>query len=285
MESAVRIVARDQRDRVGEGPLWVARESALYWVDILGQRLNRLMLDDNSISSWAMPEPIGWIIERAGKPGFIAGFQSGFAFLELDPVRIRRIASPEPHRPSNRLNDAKADDDGAIWAGTMPMDGDGAEGAFYRLDPSGVIDCVDTGYRIPNGPAISLDGRWLYHADSALSTVYRYAIADGKLTGREVFLRFDADWGLPDGMTVDAEGGLWIAHWGGGCVSRFAPDGVRDRRIALPASQITSCTFGGVGLDRMFVTSAALGKEDALEGALFEVDPGCRGIPARKFAG
>lgn len=285
MESAVRIVARKRRDQVGEGPLWVASEGALYWVDILDRRLNRLTLDDNLASSWDMPEPIGWIIERMGAPGFIAGFQSGFALLELDPVRIRHIASPEPDRPSNRLNDAKADNEGAIWAGTMPTDGNGAEGALYRLDPSGAISCVDTGYRIPNGPAISLDGRWLYHADSALGTVYRYALADGKLTKREVFLRFDADWGLPDGMTVDAEGGLWIAHWGGGCVSRFTPDGVRDRSIALPASQITSCTFAGADLDRMFVTSAAVGKDDAFEGALFEVDPGCRGIPARRFAG
>lgn len=286
MSGLVRIFDRAQRDQIGEGPLWSAREQALYWVDIMGQRLNRLSVEDDAIAHWDMPEPIGWVIERERAPGFVAGFRSGFAFLDLDPLRITPLVSPEPHLPDSRPNDAKADTSGRIWAGTMPMDGATPVGAFYRLDPDGQLTCVDTGYTITNGPAISPDGRWLYHADSAARLVYRYAIGDdSSLSDRTDFIRFEADWGLPDGMTIDAVGHLWIAHWGAGCVSRFTPDGARERWIDLPASQITSCTFAGDGLDRMFVTSAALGVDEDHGGALFEVDPGCIGLPTCRFGG
>jgi sugar lactone lactonase YvrE len=282
----VRIIESEHRDRVGEGPLWSAHERALYWVDILAPRLNRLDLETDVIQSWDMPELIGWVIEREKCDGFVAGLKSGFVFLEFDPLRITPIASPEPELPANRLNDAKADPRGCIWAGTMPMDGAAPDGALYRLHPDGQLTRVDHGYRIPNGPAFSPDGRWLYHADSALRVVYRYAIRDeGSLSGREDFIRFEGGWGLPDGMTVDADGHLWIAHWGGGAVSRFTPDGRRQRSIELPASQISSCTFAGENLERMFVTSAAEGVDEDYGGALFEVNAGCLGLRTCRFAG
>ncbi len=282
----VRILGGDRRDILGEGPLWSARENALYWVDILGQRLNRLSLADDRVKSWDMPEPIGWVIERERAPGFIAGFRSGIAYLSLDPLRITPLASPEPDRPGNRFNDAKADAVGRIWAGTMPMDGALPTGALYRLDPDGAISRVDDGYTIANGPAISPDGHWLYHTDTKLRTVFRYALRDDASLGpRGTFIRFENGWGFPDGMTFDAEGGLWIAHWGTGCVGRFDGLGKRERVIALPASQITSCAFAGSDLDRLFVTSAALGVDEPAGGALFEVDPGCRGLPTCRFGG
>ena len=117
--SAVRIIEGSGRSLLGEGPLWSARENALYWVDILGQRLHRLSLADDRITGWEMPEPIGWVIERRSAPGFIAGFASGFAEVMLDPLAIRPIGDPEPELPGNRMNDAKADPAGRIWAGTM----------------------------------------------------------------------------------------------------------------------------------------------------------------------
>ena len=121
MSNAVRIVARDRCDLLGEGPAWSARENALLWVDILGHKLQRLSLDDETVTVWSMPEMIGWVIERADAPGFIAGFASGFAELTLEPLRIEPIVDPEPDRPQNRLNDAKADHCGRIWAGSMPV--------------------------------------------------------------------------------------------------------------------------------------------------------------------
>jgi sugar lactone lactonase YvrE len=282
----VRIVDDCGRSLLGEGSLWSERDNAVYWVDIVGQRLHRYSLGDGSIDSWDMPEPIGWVIERRGTPGFIAGFASGFAELALDPFSIRHICCPEPDLPGNRMNDAKADPDGRIWAGTMASDCKGEYGSLYRLEPDFNWTRVDGPYGIANGPAISADGRTLFHTDTARSEIYRFTVQkDGSLGDRQLFVRFEPDWGMPDGMTLDADGGLWVAHWGGGRVSRFTPEGMLDRSIALPASQITSCTFAGQELDRMFVTSAADGVEEPHAGLLFEVEPDCRGLPTLAFAG
>ena len=280
-----RVIERSRCDLLGEGPLWSARDNALYWVDILGQRVNRLTLSGEQVSSWPMPEPIGWLIERERAPGFIAGFASGFAELALDPIVIKPIADPQPGHPANRMNDAKADSAGRIFAGTKAEDGQ-ASGALFRLDCDSCITEVDSGYHIANGPAISADGRFLFHTDSALNQIFRLDILpDGSLGPRRLFLTFAPEWGSPDGMTIDAEGHLWVAHWGGSRVSRFRPDATLDRAIALPASQITSCTFAGPHLDRMFVTSAADGVDEPYGGHLFEVDPGVKGLPTMRFGG
>jgi len=251
-----RVVARERRDLLGEGPLWSSRENALFWVDILAHKVNRLSLADETVASWTVPEMIGWLIEREHAPGFIAGMQSGFAELTLDPLRIVALVDPEPERPQNRLNDAKADRYGRIWAGSMPVAAD---------EPVGV----------------------LYHTDSARGVIFRFRMdAQGALHERRTFIEFETSWGKPDGMTLDREGGLWVAHYGGARVSRFHDDGRLDRSIALPASQITSCTFAGAELERMFVTSAADGAgHEAHAGALFEVDAGVRGWAPHRFAG
>ncbi|HXG82343.1 MAG TPA: SMP-30/gluconolactonase/LRE family protein [Sphingomicrobium sp.] len=284
--SGVRIIEDSGRSLLGEGPLWSPRDKAIYWVDILGRRLRRYSLDGESIDRWDMPEPIGWVIERRHKPGFVAGFASGFAELTLDPLTITPIGNPEPHLPGNRMNDAKADPQGRIWAGTMAANCKGESGSLYRLDPDFRWARVDGPYGIANGPAISADGRTLLHTDTARREIYRFTVLDdGSLSDRQLFIRFEADWGFPDGMTLDADGGLWVAHWGGGRVSRFSPEGRLNRAIELPASQITSCTFAGPELDRMFVTSAADGVGEPDAGKLFEVDPGCRGLPTLAFDG
>lgn len=284
--SNIRIIEGSGRSLLGEGPLWSTRDNAVYWVDIIGQKLRRLSLADDEISSWDMPQPIGWAIERQFDPGFIAGLSSGFAELTLEPLRIIAIGNPEPELPGNRMNDAKADPMGRIWAGTMAADCQGMAGSLYRLDPDKSWTRVDGPYGIANGPAISADGRTIYHTDTQLGQIYRFEVLDdGTLGPRNIHIQFQQDWGTPDGMTLDADGGLWVAHWGGGRISRFMPDGELERSIDLPASQITSCTFAGHDLDRMFVTSAADGVDEPHAGKLFEVDPGCRGLPTLMFGG
>ena len=280
------LIKRDIRDQLGEGTLWSARDNAVYWTDIVAPALNRLSLADGRIDRWVMPEPIGWVAERQGG-GFIAGLQSGFARLSLDPLTIEPFGDPEQHLPGNRMNDGKADAEGRIWCGTMDMAEKEDSGAFYRLDPDGRWTQMDSGYRVPNGPAFSPCGNWLYHTDSVRRTVYRFARTEGGgLSAREVFIQFgDAD-GYPDGMTVDADGHLWIAHWGGSRISRFTPDGKLDRAIALPAQQVTNICFAGPALDRMFVSSAAVGLPDSdYDGGLFEVDAGVKGMPTPLYAG
>lgn len=277
---------------LGEGPLWSARDQAVYWVDIKGQFVHRYALANESRTSWPMPERIGWIVERRGRPGFIAGFKSGFALLTLEPFAVTPIGNPDAGRPGNRLNDAKADRHGAIWAGSMDDDEAAASGSLFRLAPDLTWRTVDSGYRIANGPAITGDGRRMFHTDSALRRIYAFDVdAAGEIANKRTFLEFGDGDGFPDGMTVDAEDHLWVAHWGGARVSRFRPDASLDRAVALPASQVTSCAFAGEKLDRLFVTTAAIGLDDRqraaepLAGGLFEIEPGCTGLPTRQFGG
>ena len=283
--SDVRVIARDRRDRLGEGPLWSARQDSLFWVDILGRRINRMKLADGRVESFEQPHYAAWIIEREAG-GFVAGIGRDIVRIDLDADVREPIVSVDPRNAGNRLNDAKADARGRIWAGTMPVTCDRPSGAFYRLDPDGTLAQVDGPYTIANGPAIAADNSFLLHTDTARGTIFRFDIHDdGSLREATPFIVFKEDWGNPDGMTFDAEGGLWVACWGGSRVMRFAPDGTPDRHILLPASQITSCTFAGPGLDRMFVTSASDGVTEEHGGALFEVDPGCLGLPAQKYKG
>jgi sugar lactone lactonase YvrE len=263
------------------------RRGVLFWVDILAPALRSLDPRSGVVSTWDFSEKIGWAIECAGHDGFIIGLKSGFARLDLETLDIRHIGNPEPDRPHNRLNDAKVDRAGRIWAGTMDDREVEASGALYCLDAGLGWARHDDGYGVTNGPTFSPDGATVYHTDSLDRTVFAFDLTDeGALINKRPFVRFGDSWGYPDGMCTDAEGGIWIAHWGGGRVSRFSPDGRLDRFIALPASQVTSCAFGGRDLDRMFVTSAAVGVEgEALAGALFEVESGTRGIAPTLFAG
>jgi sugar lactone lactonase YvrE len=282
-----RVIERATRDLLGEGPAWSARRGALFWVDILAPALRCFDPATGAVVSWDMPEKIGWAIECANHDRFIIGLKSGFAYLDIDTLQIEPIGRPEPDRPHNRLNDAKVDRAGRIWAGTMDDREVAATGALYRLDPGLSWTRHDDGYGVTNGPTFSLDGNTLYHTDSLNRTVFAFDLtAEGTLINKRPFLRFNDSWGYPDGMCTDAEGGIWIAHWGGGRISRFGPDGRLDRSVALPASQVTSVAFGGPQLDRMFVTSAAVGVPgEALAGALFEVESGTRGVAPTLFAG
>jgi sugar lactone lactonase YvrE len=282
-----RVIERPERDLLGEGPHWSVRRGALFWVDILAPALRCLRPDSGVISNWSMPEKIGWALERADSHGFVVGLKSGFATFDTESLAIRHIGSPEPDRPHNRLNDAKVDASGRIWAGSMDDRQESAMGALYRLDPGFSWSRHDDDYQVANGPTFSVDGRLLYHTDSSKRTVFVFDMAqDGRLSGKRPFVTFEDSWGYPDGMCTDVNGGIWIAHWGGGRVSRFSPDGRLERSISLPASQITSCAFGGGDFDRLFVTSAAQGVEhEPLAGALFEVDTGTRGVAPYTFAG
>lgn len=283
---AWRKIERETRDQLGEGTLWSARDNALYWVDILDPAVNRLTLADEVVKRWAMPERIGWLVERE-QGGFIAGFQSGFSRLSLEPLAVEHIGDPEPDLPGNRMNDGKADADGTIWCGTMDCDIKVVSGSLYRLTSDGKWTVMDADYGVTNGPAFSPCGSWLYHTDTMKGVIYRFRrTPEGGITDREEFIRFSEGDGLPDGMTTDSDGGLWVAHWGGARVSRFNPDGALDRAVELPAQRITNVAFGGEKLDRMFVTSAADGLPPSeYDGALFEVESGAQGVAPGIYRG
>ena len=239
------------------------------------------------------------MLATASPDAWLLGLQEGFALTRLDQneggARIRWIA--RPHMPPSplRLNDAKADSSGAVWAGSMNNeDSSRPDGCLYRLAPDGTLTVHDTGYHVANGPAISPDERLMLHTDSVLRTIYAFDldVAEGRISNKRVWLRFDEGDGYPDGMCFDAEGCLWVAHWDGGRITRRDPQGRVIRRVDLPAPRITNVCFGGADLDRIFVTSARVGLDaEALvryphSGALFEVDSlGARGLPVHGWGG
>jgi len=276
---------------LGEGPVWVERETALYWVDIKAPLIWRLDYETWHFEHWTPPLRIGSIGPRRDG-GFVAGTEQGFAVIDLAANRYEIIANPEIDRPRNRFNDGKLDRAGRFWAGTMDDDEQEASGALYRLDPDLRWERIDDGYGVTNGPAFSPDGRFMYHSDSAARTIYRFELDEaGRATGKLPFARFGEEEGYPDGMTVDADGCLWVALWDGWCLRRLDPNGARIGLLPLPVQRPTSCAFGGPDLDRLFITSATVGltqKYLAMQpfaGGLFVALPGVRGVPGGCFAG
>ncbi|MDP6690203.1 MAG: SMP-30/gluconolactonase/LRE family protein [Alphaproteobacteria bacterium] len=276
---------------LGEGPVWVAREGALYWVDIKGGRIHRLSPASGWRSSWASAvQPCS--LAPAADGTFIGAFRNGFAKVSLGDgeMALHPIADPESDRPGNRFNDGKVDGKGRFWAGTMDDNEQDPSGVLYRLDPDLSWTKHDEGYVVSNGPAFSPDGRTLYHTDTFAGLIHAFDLAeDGSLANKRPFVRIPIDCGYPDGMTVDAEGCLWVAHWGGWGLSRFDPDGQLCGRIDLPVAQVTSCAFGGPDLTQLFITSAAIGLDEGarraqpLAGGLFICEPGVGGLPTPLF--
>jgi xylono-1,5-lactonase len=275
---------------LGEGPLWVARESALYWLDIKGLKIFRLD-GAGAVRHWDTPFRIGSLAQRAGG-GFVAGTERGLAFVDLNAMRFEPFANPEPDRPGNRFNDGKVDREGRFWAGTMDDAERDATGALYCLDPDQSIARRDDGYRVTNGPAFSLSGRRMYHNDSGRQLTYVFDLDEaGVPSNRRLFARFGPGEGYPDGMTVDSEDCLWMAFWDGGCVRRFSPDGECLATIAMPVRRPTSVAFGATALDRLYISSASIGLSDEerrqqpCAGGLFMLDPGVAGVAETPFQG
>ena len=288
-ESSVQCIA-DLHAVLGEGPVWVTREAALYWVDIKGRKVFRLD-DHGTIDEWPTPFRVGSITPRKGG-GFIGGTDAGIALIDLLGGQFEIVANPEVSLPSNRFNDGKVDRRGRFWAGTMDDQEQAASGTLYCFGPDLQSVAVDENYRVTNGPAFSPDGKTMYHNDSARQVTYAFDIGgDGTATNRRVFLQFGPGDGYPDGMTVDSEGCLWIAFWDGWCARRYSPEGEWLQTLKLPVQRPTSCAFGGRDLDRLYVTSASIGlDEDALKmqpnaGGLFMVTPGVRGLADVPFDG
>jgi xylono-1,5-lactonase len=287
-ESTVSCVA-DVHALLGEGPVWVVRETALYWLDIKGRAIFRLNID-GSIDQWETPFRVGSLVP-ASDGGFVAGTDEGIGSIDLASGRFQIVFNPEGQFPDNRFNDGKVDRGGRFWAGSMDDKEREATGALYRIGPGFDCTAVDNGYRVTNGPAFSPSGNVMYHNDSARQLTYVFDMdADGNAIDRRIFLKFNEGDGFPDGMTVDAEGCLWIAFWDGWCVRRFSPAGELLETIEMPVARPTSCAFGGPDLDRLYVTSARIGlDESALEmqpmaGALFMVIPAVRGLAEIPFA-
>lgn len=270
--------------------MWDASAQCLWWVDIKSPTLFRRVADGR-VSRWVPPMRIGAVAPTL-QGGLIAATEAGFFRIDPEADLYLPIAHPEPHLPGNRANDGKVDRQGRFWAGTMDDAEVADSGRLYSLALGMQPMLADSGYRVTNGPAFSPAGDILYATDSARSTIFAFDLAaGGVLSGKRIFARFQPGDGYPDGMTVDSEGCLWVAFWDGWCVRRLSAAGDILAEIAMPVQRPTSCTFGGAGLDTLFITSARIGLDaealarQPLAGGLFALRPDVIGIADTPFGG
>jgi len=243
---------------LGEGPVWDDQLNRLLWVDIVNGRINQWYPYTEIYQSIDFPGKIG-AIALMQTDTVIAATDKGFAFLNLDNGGLTYLGDPEANKEGNRFNDGKCDPRGRFWAGSLNENEENQAAALYMLDGLGTITKKIDGVSCSNGMAWSLDERTFYFIDTAIRQVVAYDCSpkSGEISNRRVVIDVDPVDGLPDGMTIDTEGMLWIALWGGWKVARWNPHtGEKLTEIKLPVSQVTSCTFGGKDLNDLYITSA-----------------------------
>ena len=242
--------------RVGEGPLWVPSEQVLYWTDIQTGRCFRYNPADGTNETIHRGVFVGGsAVNRQG--GFVFGTWDGLMLWNSDSD-WRWYHKDDSDFGRMRFNDVAAGPDGSFYAG--PALGDPV-GELHRFKPDGSHEVIAEGVSISNGMGWSPDLSTFYYTDSTPKLIYAYDYDANKhsISNRRIHVQLGDDLGVPDGMTVDAEGFIWSANWGGGCVIRFDPDGREERRISMPASQSSSVSFGGPDLTDIYVTSANAG--------------------------
>ena len=270
---------------LGEGPVWVERDHALWFVDIKRQQIHRYDPETGDRRSWNSPEQVGFIFPAEGG-GFVAGLQSGLYRFDEAKDGFELIVEVEPELPGNRLNDGVVDPSGRLWFGTMDNKERSKSGAFYCFHEGRLTRTALDGIAITNGPAVSPDGRLLYFVDTLKGTIGVAGISDdGSLGDARPFARIDPKEGYPDGPTIDHNGYIWISLYAGWEAHRYSPTGELVERVRFPVANITKIAFGGHGLRTAFGTTARqlLSPEQIAQqpliGALFEFPVNVPGVP------
>jgi sugar lactone lactonase YvrE len=275
----------------GEGAIWDEKNRKLYWVDIdvgLVHIYDPATSTDRSIN---VGQPVGTVVLRESG-GLMLAVRDGFMSLDERTGKTALLAVPEGHNAENRFNDGKCDPAGRFWAGTMETPT--RKGNLFRLDKDLSVHRMLDNIGCSNGIVWSGDKKTMYYIDTPTMKIdaFDYEFETGTISNRRAVVLVAEEHGGPDGMAIDAEGKLWVAHWDGWCVCRWDPaTGNLIQKVRLPVSRPTSCAFGGQSLDTLYVTSAsaeldavALAKQPKA-GALFQFNPRVRGVPSFSFAG
>jgi len=271
--------------QLGEGPVWVERDRALWFVDISEQRIHRFDPASNDRRSWDSPEKVGFIFPAEGG-GFVAGLQSGLYRFDETSGGFELIVAVEPDLPTNRLNDGIVDPAGRLWFGTMDSGEKAKTGAFYCFGEGRLTRTQLDGIAITNGPAVSPDGKLLYFVDTLKGTIGVADIGDDGLLGNpRPLVRIDPRERHPDGPTIDSNGDLWIALYGGWEVRRYSPSGRQLEAVRFPVANITKIALGKDDLRTAYATTArqklspdAIAKQPLI-GSLFEFPVEVPGVP------
>ncbi|WP_036746213.1 SMP-30/gluconolactonase/LRE family protein [Paenibacillus sp. UNC451MF] len=283
-------VALKRSTLLGEGAVWDAVASLLYWIDILGHKVFIFNPVTGMNREIDVGQPVGAVVPRASG-GLLLAMKDGFFALDTKLELLTPLFNPESHLGANRFNDGKCDPGGRFWAGTMTNDS-GPGGALYRLDTDMSVTQVLTGITCSNGITWSPDKKNMYYIDSPTREVWSfdYDEASANISGHRTAVTIPKAEGVPDGMTIDEEGMIWVAHWGGGIVSRWNPhSGDRLDTVHVPVTHVTSCAFGGTNLDTLYITTASVELNESerakhpLAGSLFQIETKTRGIPAFSF--
>ncbi len=292
MSSKVKVVV-DIRAQVGEGPIWDENTKTLFWVDIMSSTVYCYNPRTGTNQEYNIGQHVGAVVPRTSG-GLLLALQNGFAAYDLVSQQLTLIADPEVDLPNNRFNDGKCDPAGRFWAGTMAYSNQTTQGSLYRLDSDFSVHKMLGNIAISNGIVWSIDQKTMYYIDSLANTVaaFDYDVTTGDISHERVVVKVRENMGVPDGMAIDSNGMLWIAHFGGSCVRCW--DSITGRvleEIVLPATQITACAFGGDDLSTLYITSAAIGldsnakKATPLAGSLFSTQPGVKGTHTFAFNG
>jgi sugar lactone lactonase YvrE len=281
---------------LGEGPVWDSRTQRLYWVDIEGYKVHCHDPATRAHRAIDVGQYVGSAAVRTAG-GLVLALKSGFAILDLETEKITPIADAESHLPGNRFNDGKCDPAGRFWAGTLHLDEEHGEGKgnLYCLHADHNVQLKVPGVWISNGLAWTRDEKTMYYIDTPKQCVvaYDYDKATGAIANPRTVIKVDgSEMGYPDGMAIDEEDMLWIAHWDGGHVCRWNPQtGAELAEIKVPVTRPTSCVFGGENFETLYITSARtrLSAEklarQPLAGSVFKCSPGVRGLPMNEYAG
>jgi sugar lactone lactonase YvrE len=281
-------VALSVRAEHAEGPSWDDATACLWWVDIAAERVHCFDPASSQDSSWSTGgQPGGVVLTATGEP--VVASPEGLTVLDRNTGSLDLRVSIERDRPENRANDIKVDGAGRAWVGTMAYDKRPRNAALYRVEGDRVTPMVDD-LTISNGPAFDEPGGRLYLADTALCVVDVFDLdpATGAVSGRRRLIDLSAEQLWPDGMTVDAEGMLWVAVGRAGAVHRYRGDGALDGVVDLPTSNPTSVAFGGDDGGDLYITTSWVDCErradEPLAGAIFRCRPGVTGPPSPRYA-